>query len=148
MSICFVSRRSTAKSDSSYSFQFNEMARPAALEPRAPFEAHDGKNLNTVSGVSYQEPGSTFPTRVHPTTTVSKTVVANWEPGTAPLKVIVCNVRTSRVLVHWHPSAPIEYVTASSLSKILQGPTGVQNLPILRVLRVSHCCKGNRINGT
>src|SRR6266853_3102069 len=29
-----------------------------------------------------------------------------------------------------------------------QGPTGVQNLAILRVFRVSHWCKGNRINGT
>src|SRR6266853_1405892 len=29
-----------------------------------------------------------------------------------------------------------------------QGPTGVQNLAILWVFRVSHCYKGNRINGT
>ena len=36
MSICFLSRRSAVKSDSSYSFQFNKMARPAGLEP-APF---------------------------------------------------------------------------------------------------------------
>ena len=35
MSICFLSRRSTVKSDFSYSFQFNEMARPAGLEPAA-----------------------------------------------------------------------------------------------------------------
>jgi len=35
MSIYFLSRASTVKSDSSYSFQFNEMARPAGLEPAA-----------------------------------------------------------------------------------------------------------------
>src|ERR1700687_2779864 len=29
----------------------------------------------------------------------------------------------------------------------IQGPTGVQNSAILRVFRVSHCYKGNRING-
>jgi hypothetical protein len=29
-----------------------------------------------------------------------------------------------------------------------QGPTGVQNLAFLRRFRGSHCCKGNRINGT
>jgi hypothetical protein len=32
MTIYFLGRRSTVKSDSSYSFQFNEMARPARLE--------------------------------------------------------------------------------------------------------------------
>jgi len=30
----------------------------------------------------------------------------------------------------------------------VQGPTGVQNWAFLRVFRVSHWCKGNRINGT
>jgi hypothetical protein len=36
LSVYYESRRSTVKTDSSYSFQFNEMARPAELEP-APF---------------------------------------------------------------------------------------------------------------
>jgi hypothetical protein len=35
MSISFLRRGSTVKSDSSYPFQFNEMARPAGLEPAA-----------------------------------------------------------------------------------------------------------------
>ena len=36
VSIYFLSRGSTVQSDSSYTFQFKEMARPAGLEP-APF---------------------------------------------------------------------------------------------------------------
>jgi hypothetical protein len=32
MSICFAGRQSTVRSGPSYSFQFNEMARPARLE--------------------------------------------------------------------------------------------------------------------
>jgi hypothetical protein len=35
MSICFVRRKPKVKSDSSYSCHFNEMARPAGLEPAA-----------------------------------------------------------------------------------------------------------------
>src|SRR5439155_11802442 len=35
MSICFLCRRSTVKSASRYSFQFNERARPARLKPVA-----------------------------------------------------------------------------------------------------------------
>ena len=56
MSICFLSRRSAVKSDSSYSFQFNKMARPAGLEP-PPFclEATHYKTLSTASGVAYEE---------------------------------------------------------------------------------------------
>ena len=38
---------------------------------------------------------------------------------------------------------PTIYVTPNS-----RGPTGVQNSGILQVFRGSHCCKGNRINGT
>jgi len=56
MSICFLSRRSAVKSDSSYSFQFNKMARPAGLEP-APFclEGSYYKTLSAASGVAYEE---------------------------------------------------------------------------------------------
>jgi len=55
MSICFLSRRSTVKSDSSYSFRFNKMARPAGLEP-APFclEVTQYKTLSAASGVAYE----------------------------------------------------------------------------------------------
>jgi hypothetical protein len=44
------------KSDSSYSFQFNKMARPAGLEP-APFclEGTQYKTLSAASGVAYEE---------------------------------------------------------------------------------------------
>jgi hypothetical protein len=35
VTLFFLRRRSTVKNDSSYSFQFNEMARPAGLEPAA-----------------------------------------------------------------------------------------------------------------
>jgi hypothetical protein len=44
------------KSDSSYCFQFNEMARPAGLEP-APFclEAMQYKTLSAATGVAYEE---------------------------------------------------------------------------------------------
>src|ERR1700688_4410129 len=34
------------------------------------------------------------------------------------------------------------------VTRPIWGPTGLQNLSILRVFRVSHCCKGNRINGS
>ncbi len=55
-SVCSLSRGSTVKSDSSYSFPFNEMARPAGLEP-APFclEAMHYKTLSAASGVAYEE---------------------------------------------------------------------------------------------
>jgi hypothetical protein len=44
------------KSDSSYSFQFNEMARPAGLEPAAfCIEDTQYKTLSAASGVAYEE---------------------------------------------------------------------------------------------
>ena len=44
------------KSDSSYSFQFNKMARPAGLEPAAfCLEATQYKTLSAASGVAYEE---------------------------------------------------------------------------------------------
>jgi hypothetical protein len=56
MSICFLNRASTVKSDSSYSFQFNEMARPAGLEPAAfRLEGTQYKTLSAASGVAYEE---------------------------------------------------------------------------------------------
>src|SRR5467141_3067988 len=56
MSICFASRRSTVKSDSSYSFQFNEMARPAGLEPAAYcLEGSYYKTPSAAAGVAYEE---------------------------------------------------------------------------------------------
>ena len=56
MSICFLSRRSKVKSDSSYSFQFNEMARPAGLEPAAfCLEDTQYKTLSAAAGVAYEE---------------------------------------------------------------------------------------------
>jgi hypothetical protein len=52
---CLVSRKPNLKSDSSYSFQFNEMARPAGLEPAAfCFEGNQGQILNACSGVAYE----------------------------------------------------------------------------------------------
>jgi len=43
------------ESDSSYSFRFNEMARPAGLEPAAPwFEDTQYKTLSAASGVAYR----------------------------------------------------------------------------------------------
>ena len=54
-SICFVRTRSTVKSDPSYSFQFNEMARPAGLEPAAfCLEVMQYKTLSAASGVAYE----------------------------------------------------------------------------------------------
>jgi hypothetical protein len=48
-------RGSTVKSDSSYSFRFNEMARPAGLEPAAPwFEDIQYKILSAAAGVAYR----------------------------------------------------------------------------------------------
>ena len=55
MSICFARRWSTLTSDSSYSFQFNEMAGPAGLEPAAfCLEAMQCKTLTTTSDVAYE----------------------------------------------------------------------------------------------
>jgi hypothetical protein len=46
---------SPVKSDSSYSFRFNEMARPAGLEPAAPwFEDIQYKTLSAGAGVAYR----------------------------------------------------------------------------------------------
>ena len=54
-SVCPLSRGSTVKSDSFYSFQFNEMARPERFElPTLCFEGSQGKNLNACSGVAYE----------------------------------------------------------------------------------------------
>jgi hypothetical protein len=55
-SACLESRGSRVKSDSSYSFHFNEMARPAGLEPAAfCLEATQYKTLSAASGVAYEE---------------------------------------------------------------------------------------------
>ena len=44
------------KSDSSYSFQFNKMARPAGLEPAAfCLEVTQYKTLSAAFGVAYEE---------------------------------------------------------------------------------------------
>jgi len=44
------------KIDSSYSFQFNEMARPAGLEPAAfCLEDTQYKTLSAAAGVAYEE---------------------------------------------------------------------------------------------
>jgi hypothetical protein len=44
------------KIDSSYSFQFNEMARPAGLELATPcLEDAQYKTLSAASGVAYEE---------------------------------------------------------------------------------------------
>ncbi len=54
--LCFVGRRSTVKIISSYSFQFNEMARPAGLEPAAfCLEDTQYNTLSAASGVAYEE---------------------------------------------------------------------------------------------
>ena len=43
------------RSDSSYSFEFNEMARPAGLEPAAfCLEATQYKTLSAAAGVAYE----------------------------------------------------------------------------------------------
>ncbi len=56
VTLYFLSRRSTAKNDPSYSFQFNEMARPAGLEPAAfCLEDTQYKTLSAASGVAYEE---------------------------------------------------------------------------------------------
>jgi|SRR6267378_1442969 len=55
-SVFLLSRGSTVKNDSFYSFQFNEMARPAGLEPAAfCFEGSYYKTLSAASGVAYEE---------------------------------------------------------------------------------------------
>ena len=54
--VCPLSRGSTVKSDSIYSFQFKEMARPAGLEPAAfCLEGMQCKTLSAASGVAYGE---------------------------------------------------------------------------------------------
>jgi len=53
MTLCFASRGSAVKSDSAYSFQFNEMARPAGLEPAA-FCLEDTR-YKTLSAAAYEE---------------------------------------------------------------------------------------------
>ncbi len=54
-SVCPLSRGSTVKSDSFYSFQFNEMARPAGLEPAAfCLEDTQYKTLSAAAGVAYE----------------------------------------------------------------------------------------------
>ena len=52
----FLEQKAKVKSDSSYCFQFNEMARPAGLEP-APFclEGMQYKTLSAATGVAYGE---------------------------------------------------------------------------------------------
>ena len=48
-------QRVNAKSDSSYSFQFNEMARPGRLElPTLCLEGTQYKTLSAASGVAYR----------------------------------------------------------------------------------------------
>ena len=52
----FSEQKVKVKSDSSYSFEFNEMARPAGLEPAAfCLEAMKYKTLSAASGVVYEE---------------------------------------------------------------------------------------------
>ncbi len=54
--LCFLSRRSTVKSDSSYSFHFNKMARPGRLElPTLCLEVTQYKTLSAAAGVAYEE---------------------------------------------------------------------------------------------
>ncbi len=49
-------QRVKAKSDSSYSFQFNEMARPGRLKlPTLCLEDTQYKTLSAASGVAYEE---------------------------------------------------------------------------------------------
>ena len=51
----FSEQKVKVKSDSSYSFEFNEMARPAGLEPAAfCLEAMQYKTLTPASGVAYE----------------------------------------------------------------------------------------------
>jgi hypothetical protein len=55
MTICFANRRPKVKGNFSYAFQFNEMARPAGLEPAAfCFEGAKYKNLSAASGFAYE----------------------------------------------------------------------------------------------
>jgi len=62
-------------------------------------------------------------------------------------------VETSAILPACYPSLSsnraidVDHGRYDGLKKF-QGPTGVQNSAILQVFRGSHCCKGNRINGT
>jgi len=52
----FSEQKVKVNSDSSYSFQFNEMARPAGLEPAAfCLEDTHYKTLSAAAGVAYEE---------------------------------------------------------------------------------------------